>query len=96
MRTYNDCVRYVVIQMIQIKLNSLSIMGDILHICRKYESKVQSIDAICGSYSVDACSTLGLLALMGNTITIKIISTEQQYINKIIQELENIKHVYQT
>lgn len=76
--------------MVKVNLSSIDKIFEVLQICRQYENRMNGIDAMVGSYSVDACSTLGLLALLGNIVEIKANTSDEKLLQKFCQEISSV------
>ena len=76
--------------MFYIKLNTLDVVNKFVRICERYKDEMD-IDVLCGRYTVDGASYLGVMSLIGNVVEVKPISNNDELINKLFEELELIK-----
>ena len=73
-----------------IKLNTIDVVTNLVRICDRYKEKMY-IDVLCGRYTVDGASYLGVMSLMGNVVEVKPISDNTELVNRLFEELELIK-----
>ena len=76
--------------MINVKLETFKIAENISKICQKYHDKYHiDMDAYYGRYVIDACSLLGLMSLVGNTIQIRAITDDIEISDALYRELQD-------
>lgn len=76
--------------MINIKLETFRNSEDVSKICQTYHDKYYiDMDAYYGRYVIDACSLLGLMSLVGNTIQIRAITDDENISKTLYKELQD-------
>lgn len=76
--------------MINIKLETFRNSEDVSKICQMYHDKYHiDMDAYYGRYVIDACSLLGVMSLVGNTIQIRAITDDENISKTLYKELQD-------
>lgn len=76
--------------MMNVKLENFMTVETVRKICQEYHEKYQiDIDAYYGRYIIDACSLLGLMSLVGNTIQIRAITDDHEIYLSLYEELQD-------
>lgn len=63
--------------MVGYQLNTIEDAEKLLRVCHQYKDLL-TIDVIYGRYIIDGTSTLGVLSLLGKTVTIEAIGDETE------------------
>lgn len=76
--------------MLSFNLNSKKSAEDLIKLCEKYRDDTE-VDVICGRQTVDGCSLLGVMSLIGHFVTVKPQTDNEDVINKFSDDLEWMK-----
>lgn len=77
-------------KMLSFNLNSKESAENLIRLCEKYHDDME-VDIIHGRQTVDGCSLMGVISLLGNFVTVNPHSEEKELIQKFADELERIK-----
>lgn len=76
--------------MLSFNLNSKESAESLIRLCEKYHDSIE-VDIIHGRQTVDGCSLMGVISLLGNFVTIRPNCEDEKLIQKFADELERIK-----
>ena len=76
--------------MLSFNLNSKESAESLIRLCEKYHDSME-VDIIHGRQTVDGCSLMGVISLLGNFVTVYPHSEDRELIQKFADELEMIK-----
>lgn len=71
-------------------LNSPELVNDLCNLCDRYKNKFD-VDIVCGRYSVDGNSVLGVLQLFGRTVTVMPLVCENDDLESVYEFLEGVR-----
>jgi len=75
--------------MIAYNLNTLQSAETLVSICNKYK-KDMDINVIHGRNTVDGCSILGVMSLIGHIVSIEVITNDNILKDKFRKEVQNM------
>lgn len=76
--------------MLSFNLNSKESAENLIRLCEKYHDSME-VDIIHGRQTVDGCSLMGVISLLGNFVTVRPNCEDKKLIQKFSDELEMIK-----
>lgn len=76
--------------MLNFNLNSRVAAEKLIRLCESYKN-VMSVDVVCGRQTLDGCSMLGVVSLIGNFVTVIPNSDDENIIKRFSEKLEAIK-----
>lgn len=76
--------------MLNFNLNSRSAAEKLIRLCESYKN-VMSVDVVCGRQTLDGCSMLGVVSLIGNFVTVIPNSSDEGLLKRFEKDLEGIK-----
>lgn len=82
--------------MVEIELKDIEVVNDICNLCDRYKNEF-NVDIVCGSYSVDGNSVLGVLQLLGHTVKViplACVENAEKSVEEFIEEVKKIKMMY--
>jgi hypothetical protein len=71
-------------------VNSLDDVNDLVDLCRRFKNDFP-VDILCGRYSVDGTSTLGVASLLGNAVEVNPITSDWALKRKFFREMSQLK-----
>ena len=71
------------------ELNSLQNAEYLCNLCNKYKDIIK-VDVQYNTCTVDGCSRMGILMLIGNTVIVHPITDDIDSLDKFIKELNNL------
>lgn len=78
--------------MLSFNLNTKEAATSLVHLCEKYRDELElDVDIIHGRQTVDGCSILGVISLIGNFVTVSPIGRDKEKIHRFSEDLERIK-----
>lgn len=78
--------------MLNYNLDSVQSAERLIRLCEKYRDDIGlDIDIIHGRQTVDGCSLLGVISLIGRFVTVVPNTTDKEMLQKFAEELERIK-----
>lgn len=82
--------------MVEIELKDIEVFNALCNLCYKYKNEF-NVDIVCGSYSVDGNSVLGVLQLLGHTVKViplARVESAEEYVEEFTDEVKKIKMMY--
>lgn len=76
--------------MLSFNLNSKESAENLIRLCEKYHDEME-VDVVHGRQTVDGCSLMGVISLLGNFVTVRPNCEDEELIQKFSDELERIK-----
>ena len=78
--------------MLNYNLDSVQSAERLIRLCEKYrDCNGLDIDIVHGRQTVDGCSLLGVISLIGRFVTVVPNTTDKEMLQKFAEELERIK-----
>ena len=78
--------------MLNYNLDSVKSAERLIRLCEKYrDCNGLDIDIVHGRQTVDGCSLLGVISLIGRFVTVVPNTTDKEMLQKFAEELERIK-----
>lgn len=77
-------------KMLSFNLNSKESAENLIRLCEKYHDSME-VDVVHGRQTVDGCSLMGVISLLGNFVTVRPNCEDKELILKFADELEAIK-----
>lgn len=75
--------------MLSYNIDSIESAEKLIKICEKYKGKMD-IDVICRRQIIDAFSILGVHSLIGNIVTLDLLTDDKKLREKFMNDLEKI------
>lgn len=76
--------------MLSFNLNSKESAENLIRLCEKYHDDME-VDIVHSRQTVDGCSLMGVISLLGNFVTVRPNCEDDEMIQKFADELEEIK-----
>lgn len=76
--------------MLSFNLNSKESAENLIRLCEKYHDSME-VDIIHGRQTVDGCSLMGVISLLGHFVTVYPRSEDNEILQKFSDDLERIK-----
>lgn len=77
--------------MVSIKLDTIKQAVDLVDLCKRYD---EDIDVIWQRYTIDGKSILGVTSLMGNIVTVEMISNDNALKDKFNNEVLKLQEEF--
>lgn len=77
--------------MLSFNIDSRESAEKLIHLCEKYRDDTE-VDVICGRQTVDGRSLLGVMSLIGHTVTLEPQTDDKNLLEEFKKDLEYIKY----
>lgn len=76
--------------MLSFNLDSKESAEKLIRLCEKYRDDTE-VDVICGRQTVDGCSLLGVMSLIGHFVMVKPQTDDKSIVERFSEDLDGIK-----
>ena len=76
--------------MLSFNIDSKESAEKLIRLCEKYRDDTE-VDVIYGRQTVDGCSLLGVMSLIGHFVTVKPQTDDKSIVERFSEDLERIK-----
>lgn len=75
--------------MLSFNISNCDAAEKLIHMCRKFKGKME-IDVICGRYTIDAYSALGVYSLTGHVVSLDPLTDDPKLKHQFEEELKKL------